>query len=60
MFRIKLWRRVVFSILGTCNSILFGTCFVLDCEEGGVYIGGGDISVSTYGKRMVVLYFMVW
>ena len=46
-----------FRFFETCNSILFDMYFVLDCEEGGVYSGGGDISGSNYGKRVVVLFF---
>ena len=37
-FGIKLWRRVVMPF-GMCGTILDGTCFAADSEEGGRYIG---------------------
>ena len=44
-----------YAIVSYLVRVLFRTV-----KRGGVYSGGGNISVSNYGKRVVVIFFMVW
>ena len=65
--RYLIWKRVCsgsdcaegwwFRSVRTCNSIIFGTYFVLNCVKGREDSRGGDISGSNYGKRVAVSFF---